>query len=242
MKKDLKEVFDIKKGDIVSITGSGGKTSIMFALSEYMKDFGKTLITTSTKIIRPDSNKYIVYDSFSSYKKTNDKLVVIGEKLEVKNKLSSIDIKELESLRKDFDYIFIEADGCRNLPLKMWKKTEPVIYPFTTKTITVFPIKILGINISEDYIYNFEEFKEYIKEEKITKEVILKLLSLGAFRNFNGEKIVFINQVDSKEEEEMALDLLKYLDENTKNIKFIYGSVKEGFYENYSDYHGGRTI
>ena len=44
----------IEKNSITAITGSGGKTSLMFRLAEELSLKGKVLITTTTKIFAPD--------------------------------------------------------------------------------------------------------------------------------------------------------------------------------------------
>ena len=46
----LTKVFDIKKGDIITITGAGGKTSLMFSLARELSTLGRVLVTTTTKI------------------------------------------------------------------------------------------------------------------------------------------------------------------------------------------------
>ena len=45
--------FNIKKSDVVTITGAGGKTSLMFALANELSTLGKVLVTSTTKIYVP---------------------------------------------------------------------------------------------------------------------------------------------------------------------------------------------
>lgn len=237
MKKDLIEIFNIKKNDVISITGTGGKTSLMFYLAHKLKERGSCLITTSTKISLPEKNQAdFIYKSKKFYQspKFND-IVVIGEFIEEKNKLKSIGQDELEEIINDFDYVLIEADGSRNLPLKFWKCYEPVIYPYTTKTIGVFSAKVFGKKISSDFIYNYEEFIQHINEKTISSKVIANLIKSkpGIFSNYSGEKIIYINQVDSVEERELAKETFEYLRQIFSDIKFVIGSIlKEKFYEN----------
>ena len=47
------EAFNIKKGDIITVTGGGGKTTLIFKLAEELKNSGKVLITTTTKMFAP---------------------------------------------------------------------------------------------------------------------------------------------------------------------------------------------
>ena len=53
----LKE-FDIKKGDIITITGAGGKTSLMFSLARELASLGRVLVTTTTKIYVPHPDNF----------------------------------------------------------------------------------------------------------------------------------------------------------------------------------------
>lgn len=235
MTKDY--IFNIRKKDIISITGSGGKTSLMFYLSKKLKEKGKVLLTTSTKIKVPEKNEVdSIYTSIKDFKiEKHNEIIALGELIKEKNKLKAIDKKILLELSKNFTYTIIEADGSRNLPLKYWKDYEPVIYKESTKAIGVIPIKVLGKKPSVNFIYNFESYKKNIGMDVINEDSILKLIKSkpGIFGNFEGKKIIYINQVESRKEKEKAKKLLEYLKENTDGIDFSYGSIlKEEFYEN----------
>ncbi|MDD7305007.1 MAG: selenium cofactor biosynthesis protein YqeC [Peptoniphilaceae bacterium] len=237
MKKSLIDIFQIKKGDNIFITGAGGKTSLMEKLGSSLKKEGRVLISTSTKIRRP-KNKDIdyIYDSFNSYKKIDEKkfLLAMGKLDPKTNKFSSIGEDNLTKISKDFDYMLIEADGCRNLALKMWKSYEPVIYNISSKVICVFSAKVIGRRIDKDFIYNYDDFIKLIDEKIVNKEVFLKLIESkpGPFGDFSSPKFIFFNQVESLEEKEKTLEVIKFLRKNTKNISYAYGSLlREEYYE-----------
>lgn len=233
MKKDLLEILDIKKTDIISITGSGGKTSLMFYLAKKLKTKGSVLVTTSTKIKLPRKNEAdFIYKSFDQYQKpvSND-IIVLGEYINKKNKLKSLGFDKILQIKNDFDYILIEADGSRNLPLKYWKSYEPVIYDFTTKTIGIFPINLLGRKIDQSFIYNFKDFKEKIRGDFVDKKMLEDLTKSGIFKDFEGQKYIFLNKAEDYINE--AKDISNYLNKKFKDLKSFYGSIyKEEFYEN----------
>ncbi len=52
------EKFGIEKNSVTGITGSGGKTSMMFLLAEELSKKGRVLVTTSTKIYEPFKKQY----------------------------------------------------------------------------------------------------------------------------------------------------------------------------------------
>ena len=50
----MREAFDIKPGEVVSLVGAGGKTTLMFALARELAAPQKLVITTTTtKIFYP---------------------------------------------------------------------------------------------------------------------------------------------------------------------------------------------
>ena len=50
----LKDAFDIKPGEVISLVGGGGKTTLMFALARELARCSKMVITTTTtKIYEP---------------------------------------------------------------------------------------------------------------------------------------------------------------------------------------------
>ena len=230
----IEEIFDIKKGDIISITGAGGKTSLMVSLALALSKKGRVLWTTSTKIAMPEKGFDRIFTSFGDY--FDDKSAMslcLGEKVPGVDKLSSIGYENLKKIKDDFDYVLIEADGCRNLPLKFWYPHEPVIYDFSTKVIAILPVKIIGRNVSPDFIYNYEGFSKNIGTGIIDTEKINKIIAYdnGFYKDFDKEKYFFFNQVESEKDFKFIEGFKEAF--NFSDIKLIYGSVKEGkFYEN----------
>lgn len=230
----IEEIFDIKKGDIISITGAGGKTSLMASLALALSKKGRVLSTTSTKIAMPDKGFDRIFTSFREYFDDKDSLsLCLGEKVPGVDKLSSIGYENLQKIKDDFDYVLIEADGCRNLPLKFWYTYEPVIYDFSTKVIGILSVKIMGKAASPDLIYNYEGFSKNIGTGIIDTKKLNKLIAYddGFYKGFGKEKYFFFNQVESEKD----FDFIEEFKEafNFSDIKLIYGSVKEGkFYEN----------
>ncbi|MDO5048100.1 MAG: selenium cofactor biosynthesis protein YqeC [Anaerococcus sp.] len=233
-KMDFSEVFNIKKTDIISIIGSGGKTSLMNKLAKDLRKKGRVLITTSTKIKRPkDYEADFIYDSFEDFRIGNKKnfIIALGKLIKEVGKFSAVKEEDLLKIKNNFDYLLIEADGARNLPMKMWKDTEPVIYGSTSKVILVFSAKLIGEKISKDFIYNYKAFREEIKEELVNEKVYLKLIKKLVLEEYGVDKFVYFNQAEGREEE--TKKIITYLKAHTQGIKYVQGSVlKEEIYEN----------
>ncbi len=247
--KKINEIFNIKKGDIVSIVGSGGKTTLMFELAKELKTQYKVLVTTSTKIYEPsyDDCDYL-YTNIEQYTKSKylskqkeNSVTVISKNVDLnKNKLIGINDECLDLVIDDFDIILVEADGSRNLPLKGWKEHEPPILLKTNKTIGVIPVDMINKKINKDCVYGFEEFIKIIGDTSyLDKQAIGKICSskAGIFKNSRGKLYLYINKVDDKKLIEDSLNLSKYLKKNIAgrpyDFTICFGSLKLGeFYEN----------
>lgn len=245
MKKilDINDLFNIKKGNIISIVGSGGKTNLLFFLAAELKLHYSVLVTTSTKIYKPSIDKfdylYVDIDGFINSNSTKkNKITVISKSInEENNKLIGIDDRDLEKLLNSFDIILIEADGSRNLPLKGWKNHEPPVLKKTNKTIGIIPISVLGRKIDSNFIYGYEEFKKFTDNNEYVNEEIIKNICIsekGLFKNSTKEKFLFINQADDNYDIEKSVKLAEYLRANIDDIDFkiVIGSLKrKKFYE-----------
>lgn len=133
-----------KENLVVSVTGSGGKTSLINVLAQELRKRGKTvLITTTTKFQSPMfykwnadaecSNEADIFSIDLSQPKT---VVFAKESFDVK-KWQCPDMKIMEVLTKKFDVTLIEADGSRQLPLKLHTDRDPVVPAFSDFTLVM---------------------------------------------------------------------------------------------------------
>lgn len=241
--RTLEEIFNINKGDVVSIVGSGGKTSLLFKLAEELKNKYRVLVSTSAKILMPSDDCYdYLYLNLNSYlnnKPSNSVgITVISKDINKKtNKLIGIDDKDLDVLIKDFDVVLLEADGSKKLPIKGWKNHEPPVLKKTTKTIGVMPANLINKKISKEFIYGFDEFNiltdnsEYINFRTIGRICSEKN---GIFKNSKGCLYLFLNKADTADEISVSEELSNYLKEfiicETCKFKICFGSLKNGVY------------
>lgn len=226
--KNLFDLIDLKNGDIVSVVGSGGKTTFMYKLSKELSN-KKVVITTSTKMFIPKEDEKFNIIFLNESKKINlEKGInfLIGE-IVSENKCHT-DVELIDENIHGFDYLLIESDGSKRKPLKGWNETEPVISKRTNKTVGIIPIDIIGKIAKEDIIHRIEKFSKIslISEgEEITPEAIANVISNknGLFKNSVGEKILFLNKIENKKQYEMACKLLKILERKNININKIIG-------------------
>lgn len=240
---DFHDLFSIEKGNIISIVGSGGKTTLLFFLAAELRRNYNVLVTTSAKILKPSINQYdsifTNVESFINSDLTNkNNITVISKSInESNNKLIGIDDNDLEKLINYFDVILIEADGSNKLPLKGWKNHEPPVLKKTNKIIGIIPVSVLGRNIDNSFIYGYDEFKKIAGNNSQVDEETIKNICIsenGIFKNSTGEKYLFINQADTEQDKEKSIKIADYIYKNIENIDFkiVIGSLhEEKFYE-----------
>ena len=154
-------------------------------------------------------------------------------------KFRSLPLEALEKIIPHFDYVFIEADGSKTLPLKAWAEWEPVITASTTVSIGVLPLNQLGMPVDSSFIHRLPLFLQLTgaKEgEKLNLTHISRVVSgwngaKGLFGAAQGKKILFINQAEDKTSLQAAHDLAIILKETACPLdSIIAGSVKRNIW------------
>jgi probable selenium-dependent hydroxylase accessory protein YqeC len=240
----LNSLLNLDNGDLVSIVGAGGKTSLMFTLAEELKEDSKLLVTTTTKIFVPNKEQYdfmaIGPEEFQEIRCSNKNgIYVYGNSVNEEGKIVGISIDVLNDQLSCFDYILAEADGSKGKPIKGWNMTEPVVSSKTMKTIGILSIESIGKEINEKNVHRVSEFLNITNAKKdgiISIENILSIIfhPSGLFKCSFGERILFINKVETNEQMVLAEELMHYIKiKNEKDIlidKIIYGSLKNKEY------------
>lgn len=245
----ISKILELKKGSMVSIVGAGGKSTLMYTIAEELRKDFKVLITTTTKIFVPDKNQFDFIEIGNNIKETlcssQSGIYVNGSSVNLENKLIGMEPEILEGKLDYYDYILVEADGSKRKAIKGWKDNEPVICKDTTKTIGVLSIEVIGKEVNEENVHRVKKFTTItgaLEGDSITKEHILSLIfnSQGLFKNSVGQKILFINKVESVEEIKLAHELVGLIIEKNKTAllldKVIFGSLKNKNYFNINLY------
>lgn len=236
MESCLSDLIDIKNGDIISVVGSGGKTTFIYNLAKELRK-EKVLISTTTKMLCPEENQVDYFFCSSEHDELNIKkgrTFIAGEKIN-QNKISG-DISLIKKYMSSFDYVLFECDGSKRKPLKAWNETEPVILNETTKTIGILPLHIIGEKVTEENIHRLEIFNSMFKTkigDEITLDVIAEIITnpKGLFKDSVGEKILFLNRINDKKSKELVWKLLEILSRKNKNsLKIIGGDLKKNQY------------
>lgn len=193
----LSAALGIKKGSVVQIAGSGGKTTLTYSLAAENPSL-KTAILTTTKRSAPKKNAYFLNENETiDISKIKSTVVEIGV-LDDKGKIGWIGDTNYSLIKNWADLILIEADGSKRLPLKAAADYEPVFLPDATHTLVICGMSALGKPMG-DVCHRFSLIKDMFSPETIvTEKEINWLLNTFYKLRFNELNPVFIaNQADN---------------------------------------------
>ena len=211
------QALPLTKKMTLCCVGAGGKTSLIFALArELAAQNGSILVTTTTAMFHPDQDsqpyiKLVIGDinALCQCPPKTGQIVVAAQSHDSKtNKLKGYTPVTLAEVWKNhsFDFILIEADGSRRLPIKAPADHEPVIPGFTDMVIGCIGLDCLGRPLDGQTVHRpkiFSAITKQIPEGPIGSDHILSLVAAprGLFKNTskNMKKIVFFNKADTTE-------------------------------------------
>lgn len=128
------EQLHIVKG-ITAVIGSGGKTTLLRILAEELS--GTVILTTSTHILPFAGIPMLVTDDIEQVRRALalHRVICMGTPA-AEGKLTAPALP-FSVLADAADYVIVEADGSKRLPLKAHALHEPVIPENTRKTVCV---------------------------------------------------------------------------------------------------------
>ena len=140
---------------IISIIGSGGKTTRMKELLLKYKEEGKTVLMTTSTHMRIEEDTLVD----PTYKQIQEEIknkgyAFAGNRFD-EYKIKALDQDLLNKLKKEVDVVLIEADGSRGMPLKVPADYEPVIDEETDQIILITSMKGLGKRV-KDVVHRYE--------------------------------------------------------------------------------------
>jgi len=189
---------------VVSIIGGGGKTTLLFLLGRSLAESGASVLLTTTTHLGfppPDGVSFLSPVSFDALSAVAQKgKAILAAYPAEGGKLQGISTAWLPACTGVFDYILIEADGSRNLPLKWHHGHEPCVPPETELLVQLSGLSALGRPASE--VLHRQTSSFLAAEHLITEEDIAALQRRAfAHTGFAGRKISLLNQADTPETE-----------------------------------------
>ncbi len=202
---------------VTSVIGSGGKTSLLAALARELS--GTVVLATTTHILPFEGMPLLVSPTASDVRAalSESRVICVGSRDEKNGKLvmPSLGIDALASLA---DYVLVEADGARRLPLKAHAPWEPVIPARSNRTILVLGASGLGHPVSEK-VHRPELFCQLAgcaPGDPATPELVARAANAEALAD-----VALVNQADVAYES--ACDLAALL-----AIPAFVGSIRTG--------------
>ena len=131
---DISALLGVERG-VTALIGGGGKTTLMYTLAEELRRHGTVIVTTSTHIQRPEQYPVLTAaDDVAAALAARGAVCVASESPEGKLCAPALSFETLAALA---DFVLVEADGSKRLPLKAHAPHEPVIPANARRTICV---------------------------------------------------------------------------------------------------------
>ena len=178
---------------VTSVIGSGGKTSLLAVLARELP--GTVVLTTSTNIL-PFADVPLVTSGDAADVRAAlaaSRVVCVGEQGEKNGKLTAPSLG-MEALAALADYVLVEADGARRLPLKAHAAWEPVIPACSDRTVLVLGASGLGRPVRET-VHRPELFCELVgcaPEDPATPALVARAANAEALAD-----VALVNQAET---------------------------------------------
>ena len=192
---DFSKLLEVYPG-VTAVIGSGGKTSLLRRLAEELP--GTVLLCTTTHIRPFEEYPLLTAPTPEDIRKalTAYRVLCLGTPCE-NGKLTAPSLS-IETLA---DYVLVEADGSRQLPLKAHEAHEPVIPAVSRQVICVVGASGFGKPIRES-VHRLERFcvltgaaaSDPVTPEQAAKAILAEQLC----------DAVFLNQIDTEAQRSLA--------------------------------------
>jgi probable selenium-dependent hydroxylase accessory protein YqeC len=164
----LYQALELQPAEVISFCGGGGKTSTIQRLCAELRSINRAVISTVTTRIGSDQTDGIepVLIGNSTSLSTLD-IQHISESINAQGwalvagtsdvtKLTGVDPNVVCSLQSLADYVLVEADGARTMPIKAPAEYEPVVPVCTTLCVVLIGIDAIGRQILPGQVHRPE--------------------------------------------------------------------------------------
>ena len=155
--------IDYERYPVIAVVGGGGKTSLIYRLTDELLDRDKrVIITTTTHMTGESELPFVRGGDAARVKEMLDRegYVIAAEYEEETGKYAALSEKKMEELKGLCDVMLVEADGAKHHPVKVPEAWEPVIPACADIVISVIGLDCLGQPISQS-AYRMERTSEF---------------------------------------------------------------------------------
>jgi probable selenium-dependent hydroxylase accessory protein YqeC len=248
----LTAALGLEAREHLALVGGGGKTRLMFALAEELRQAKKRVITSTTTKIwhhQAKNSPYVaLVQSDASWRDAlRNELQAHGHAFLAHSLLQSGKVEGVipslaDELYQDkkVDYLIVEADGSAGHPVKAPAQHEPVIPSSTTKVVGMLGLEAIGKRLNPEIVFRMDLFSKLVgigERERLTASVLSKLFLHpdGLFKGtpVSAKSVAFLNKLDliSGEEEARKLADLILGDKDSPVDRVVMGSIIKGIYK-----------
>ena len=134
----------------IAFVGGGGKTTLLYALAEELQRHGQSVVVTTTTHMQRPKNFFVAekFDAACRGQLEKKSILVAGRPCG-DGKLSPVAAAFFAVLAESADYLLVEADGAKRLPLKVPDLHEPVLPEHVDLVVGVAGIDAIGKRIGD---------------------------------------------------------------------------------------------
>lgn len=197
----LTEAFDITKGDqIIAFAGAGGKTTLidLFAQELAEKGFYVGIMTTTHRYYPQKFNGIEKKKEEILEILKREHIVEIGSiaQAEYPVKTEPVSKEMYEWMKKNVDFLLVEADGAKRMPVKVPGLKEPVLYSDMKKVIVTAGLCAVGQKWKESCFRWESYFTQEDSEKIIQADEIVQLMQMVYPKEDGRTWMFFFNQWD----------------------------------------------
>lgn len=226
MKDSIYKAFglDQSQGKVISFVGAGGKTTSIHHLANDLVSLKKrVIITTTTHMFLPTEYGVLKEDKEMLLAMLNaNGIAVVGNPCG-DGKMTKVSDSFYEWMKTVTDYLLVEADGSKRLPIKVPDKHEPVLPSDTDLVIILAGLTCLSQPIME-CCHRWKLAMEILScgpTHKVEPFDVAKLITVGYCNQLNIPFKILLNQCDNVKTKKEALKTINILRELNIDVKDI---------------------
>ncbi|MBU1274502.1 MAG: putative selenium-dependent hydroxylase accessory protein YqeC [Proteobacteria bacterium] len=238
--------LELEHGDMVSLVGAGGKTSLLETLASEQASAGQAVLaTTTTHIFRP-SGQVLLEPHEQWLPERIARRLAPGWCLTVaagatsgedRPKLKGLTPQSVDWLWEEgvAPLILVEADGARRLPLKAPRTHEPVTPLATTVLVGVLGLSAMGQPVDDEHVLAVPEFCALTGAapgEAVTPAHLAALAAhpKGLFKKAppRARKALVLNQGELPGAAEAARQVAEMVSEQEPALRVLLTSLQRG--------------
>ena len=187
-------MLHIQRG-LTAIIGGGGKSTLLRALAEELSRDARVIVATSTKMYVPDWCPVVLSASPDDARAALSEapIVCVGSIHPPTGKLAEPRVAFADLVRLA-DYVLVEADGAKKLPLKAHAEHEPVVPACAGWTVCVVGVDGIGLPVSRTCHrpQRFAQLAGVSVDDAVTPEAVAAVLRAERLHD-----VVLINKVEA---------------------------------------------